>query len=344
MLTYVVRRIALSIPILLIASFAVFVFVHETTDPLAKYSQNKDPNTRTNKAIELGIQSTPCHIIHTKELINGSTNEIKKCTNVPVAKQYTHWLNNFVHGRMGTSFVNGEKVSTEMRLRFKNTLQLIIFGVLISATLAVGVGVYSAVRQYSMLDYAFTGLSFVGLSMPAFWFGLIAIQIFSYEFKVWFHLKGPLFYSIGIHGTGGVTDYLRHLALPVATLTVQIIASWSRYQRSSMLDVMSADYIRTARAKGLPRWKVIGKHGLRNALIPLVTVMAVDVGALFGGLIITEKIFSWPGMGAMFVDALEAGDTNVLLPWLMVAASFIILFNLLADVLYGTLDPRVRLA
>lgn len=346
MLTYVVRRIALSIPVLLIASIAVFVFVHETTDPLARFSQLRDPNTRTAQALRLGIQQQPCHTIHLNVAINGSTTDIKKCSNTPVFTQYSHWLNGFVHGRMGTSFVNGQSVSGEIRDRFKNTLQLIFFGVLISAILAIGIGVYSAVRQYSLLDYTFTGLSFVGLSMPAFWFGLISIQIFSFQFKQWFHLKGPLFYSIGIHsGAGaGTTDYFRHLALPVLTLTVQIIASWSRYQRSSMLDVMSADYIRTAKAKGLPRWKVIGKHALRNALIPLVTVMAVDIGALFGGLIITEKIFAWPGMGALFVDALENGDTNVLLPWLMVAASFIILFNLLADVLYGTLDPRVRLA
>src|SRR5206468_7944328 len=135
--------------------------------------------------------------------------------------------------------------------------------------------------------------------------------------------------------------YLRSLALPVLTLTVQIIASWSRYQRSTMLDVMSSDYIRTARAKGLPQRRVIFKHGLRNALIPLVTVMAVDIGALFGGLIITEQIFSIPGMGKLFVDALTNGDTNVLLAWMMTTAVFIILFNLLADVLYGVLDPRV---
>jgi peptide/nickel transport system permease protein len=150
-----------------------------------------------------------------------------------------------------------------------------------------------------------------------------------------------------VHGGGlfaGPFDYARHLALPVLTLTVQIIAEWSRYQRSSMLDVMSSDYIRTAKAKGLSRRKVIFKHGLRNALVPLVTVMAVDIGLLFGGLIVTEQIFSIPGMGKLFVDALTNGDTNVLLPWLMVTAVFVILFNLFADVLYGALDPRIRLA
>ena len=131
--------------------------------------------------------------------------------------------------------------------------------------------------------------------------------------------------------------------LPVLTLTVQIIAEWSRFQRASMLDVMSADYIRTARAKGVPRRKVVVKHALRNALIPLVTVMALDIGALFGGLIITEKIFSIPGMGRLFIDALPAGDAPVLVAWTIVTAIFVVLFNLLADVLYGVLDPRIRL-
>ena len=347
MLTYVVRRALYSIPVLLVASLAVFLFVHATSDPLAKFTQLRDPNTRTNEALRLGIQEKPCHLLHLDQPISGTgITDIKVCKQTPVLKQYTHWLGKFVRFDMGTSFVNGRRVAPLLRERLWNTIQLIFWGVLISATIAIGMGVYSAVRQYSVLDYTFTGLSFVGLSMPPFWFGLIAIQIFSFQLKEWFHLKNPLFFSIGIHSYAGagMGDYFRHLALPVLTLTVQIIAAWSRYERSSMLDVMSADYIRTARAKGLPRWKVVGKHALRNALIPLATVMAVDIGALFGGLVVTEFIFSWPGMGRLFIDSLENGDTNVLLPWLMVAASFIIVFNLLADVLYGTLDPRVRLS
>jgi peptide/nickel transport system permease protein len=183
--------------------------------------------------------------------------------------------------------------------------------------------------------------------MPPFWFGLVAIHFFTVTVSDWFNTNTPVLYSIGLHSnsSGGFdVDYMRHLALPVLTLIVQIVAQWSRYQRSSMLDVLSSDYIRTARAKGLSQRKVIFKHALRNALIPLVTVMAIDIGALFGGLVVTEQIFSIPGMGKLFIDALTNGDTNVLLPWLMVTAMFIILFNLLADVLYGVLDPRIRLA
>lgn len=342
MLTYVVRRILYSIPVVLIASALVFVFVRETTDPLARLSQVRDQNSKVELGLRIGLYKHPCHPL--------GPNHVLKCKKTTIAEQYGVWLKDFVHGRLGHSNVSGRAVSADLRTAFGKTMQLIVWGVLLSAIVAVAIGVYSAVRQYSALDYTFTGLSFVGLSMPPFWFGLIAIQLFAYSIPKWLpHSLGgghPVFCTIGLHGGcgSGFADYLRHLALPVATLTVQIIAEWSRYQRSSMLDVMSSDYIRTARAKGLPRRKVVFKHGLRNALIPLVTVMAIDIGALFGGLIITEQIFSVPGMGKLFVDALQNGDTNVLLAWMMVTAVFIIAFNLLADVLYGVLDPRVRLA
>jgi peptide/nickel transport system permease protein len=161
------------------------------------------------------------------------------------------------------------------------------------------------------------------------------------------HLSEPIFYSVGLHSTGQSgfnLDYVRHLVLPIATLTVQIIASWSRYQRASMLDVMHADYIRTARAKGLPRRKVIFRHAFRNALIPLVTVVALDVAFLFGGLIITEQIFAISGMGRLFLDAIQVGDAPVVLGWFLVIAVAVIVANLVADILYGVLDPRIRVS
>jgi peptide/nickel transport system permease protein len=337
MLTFVVRRLLYSIPVLFIASILVFVFVHETTDPLARFSQLRDKSAATREGLRIGLYKQPCHEV--------GPDKVLVCTKANLPEQYGHWLNTFVHGDLGESIITGRPVKDDLKDAFGNTLQLISVGVFLSAIIAVSIGVYSAIRQYSALDYTFTGLSFVGLSMPPFWFGLVAIQFFAYTIPQWLGLDEPVFCSIGYHGGcgTGTFDYLRHLALPVMTLTVQIIAEWSRYQRSSMLDVMSSDYIRTARAKGVPRRKVIVKHGLRNALIPLVTVMAVDIGALFGGLLITEQIFSIPGMGRLFVGALETGDTNVLLPWMIVTAVFIIVFNLLADVLYGVLDPRIRL-
>jgi peptide/nickel transport system permease protein len=346
MLTFVVRRIAYSIPVLLIASLLVFVFVHQTSDPLARYRQSKDLTLVAREGLKQGLLEQPCKMFKAGE----PPVDAETCKKAPVLKQYWYWLSHFVQGKMGQSFISNHAVSKDLKDALGNTFQLIIWGVLFSAVLAVLIGVYSAIKQYSIPDYIFTGLSFVGLSMPPFWFGLIAIDLFSFQLKKHLGTSTPPLYSIGLHanhGPGvvaGAFDYGRHLALPVLTLTVQIIAEWSRYQRSSMLDVMSADYIRTARAKGLPRSKVIFKHALRNALIPLVTVMAIDIGALFGGLLVTEQIFSIHGMGLLFINALENGDTQILLPWLMLTAVFIVAFNLLADVMYGVLDPRIRLS
>jgi peptide/nickel transport system permease protein len=230
-------------------------------------------------------------------------------------------------------------VSTTIKRAMGNTLQLILIGAAVSCVLALAIGIYSATRQYSVLDYVFTGMSYVGVAMPPFWFGLIAIQFFA--------VQNNWLLSLGLHSgdsTAFDLDYLKHLPLPIATLCVQIVASWSRYERASMLDALNADYVRTARAKGVPKRKVVMKHALRNALIPFVTVVALDFGALFGGLIITEQIFSIGGMGRVFFTAIQQGDAYVLEAWMLVAAVTIIFFNLVADLLYGVLDPRIRLS
>ncbi len=321
MLTYVLRRVLLAIPVLIVASLLVFSIVRATTDPTARLAQVRDPNVVQRETKRLGLDK-------------------------PLPAQYLTWASGFVRGDWGDSFVSRRSVSTEIRSRLWNTMQLILWGIVFSALVAIAVGVYSASRQYSALDYSFTSLSFMGLAMPPFFFALLAIDVLVFRPRGWFHLDQPLLYSVGIRSSsgGGFSDYVRHLVLPVLTLSVQLVASWSRYQRSSMLDVMSADYIRTARAKGVSRGRVLIKHGLRNALIPLTTVMAIDIGLLFGGLIVTESIFGWPGMGQLFVNSLLQGDTNILLPWLMVTAGFVLMFNLFADLLYGVLDPRIRLS
>lgn len=322
MFLYILRRVLISIPVVLVASFLLFVFVRATFDPTARLRQARDQTVLERERQRLGLDD-------------------------PVVVQYGNWLQDFATGNWGESARTREPV-TEMTTRaLWATLQLIFWGILVSAVVAVSIGVYSSIRQYSVPDYALTGLSYVAISMPPFWFGLIAINFFVFVLPNWIGMDSPPLYFVGLHSvgqTGFNLDYLRHLVLPVMTLTVQIIGSWSRYQRAAMLDVMSADYIRTARAKGVPQRSVIFKHGVRNALIPLVTVMAIDIGLLFGGLIITETIFSIPGMGRMFFEALQVGDVNVLEAWMIVVAIFIVLFNLLADVLYGLLDPRIRLS
>jgi peptide/nickel transport system permease protein len=323
LLSYVTRRVLYAIPVVLVASFLLFWFVRATFDPCERLR-----TSREGAAVVAECRA-----------------EFRLDDPVPV--QFGHWLSKAVSGDLGQSERTSESVSAMLSRSMGYTLQLIGWGVLVSAVLAVGLGVYSAVKQYSVGDYTFTALSFLGLAMPPFWFGLLAIQWLAVAPKQWFGLEEPIFYFVGLHSgdqTGIDLDYLRHLVLPVMTLTVQIIAEWSRFQRASMLDVLGADYVRTARAKGVPRRKVVYHHALRNALIPLVTVMALDIGALFGGLIITEQIFAIPGMGRLFIDALNNGDAPVLVAWTLVTAVFVVLFNLLADVLYGVLDPRIRLS
>jgi peptide/nickel transport system permease protein len=322
-LAYIARRILFSVPVLVIASFVVFWGVRSTYDPTDKYRQSKDAaRLIAEKRKELGLDRN-------------------------IVSQWWSWFSKFVRGDWGVSSATDEKVSKMTSRAFGFTIQLIIWGVLISLVIAIAVGVYSAVKQYSFGDYFFTGLSYLGVALPPFWFALMANQYFSFWPKDHFGWSKPLVFFVGLHSTGksGINlDYFQHLALPVLTLTVQIVAVWSRFQRASMLDTLSADYIRTARAKGLDRRKVIFKHALRNALIPLVSQSAVDAGALFGGLVITESIYSIPGMGRLFINALQTGDVNVILAWMMVGAIFVILFNLFADLVYGLLDPRIRVA
>src|SRR5262245_9657546 len=322
MFIYVLRRALYSIPVLLIASFLVFCMVSATFDPTAKLAQTREAATqRAAMREQLGLDR-------------------------PLLTQYGSWVVNAAHGDFGISYRTRSDVVDEVRPAFWNTFQLIIWGIVISTVVALSVGVYSAVRQYSLGDYVLTGLAFIGIAMPPFWFGLIACD-FAAKAADWFNDGKPILYGLGLHSSGrsGINmEYALHLVLPVATLTIQIIASWSRYERASMLEVLSSDYIRTARAKGVGRRSVIFKHGLRNALIPFVTVMALDVGALFGGLVVTETIFSIPGMGRLFVQALVAGDAPIVLAWLLIAAVFVILFNLLADLAYSALDPRIRLS
>lgn len=314
MLTYSLRRVLYSVPVLLIASFLLFVFVRTTFDPTARLAASRDPQVRIREQQRLGLDD-------------------------PIVTQYGRWLGGAVKGDLGQSEISREDVSKKVGRAMGNTLQLIVIGGTVSCAIALAIGVFSAVKQYSLPDYLFTGLSYVGVAMPPFWFGLIAIQFFA--------VRNHWLLSLGLH-TGDSTaydlDYLKHLPLPIATLCVQIIASWSRYERASMLDALNADYVRTARAKGLPARTVVLKHALRNALIPFVTVVALDFGALFGGLIITEQIFSIGGMGRLFFSAIQQGDAYVLEAWMLIAAVMIIGFNLVADLLYGILDPRIRLS
>lgn len=323
MLQYVLRRLLFSIPILIIASVFVFAAARASTSPLAALRSN--PRISQQDIIEykrtLGLDR-------------------------PAHTQYLTWLGNFVQGKWGKSLVSQRPVFPDIREGLANTAVLAIIATTLSLAIGVGIGVYSAVRQYSAFDYVSTGGAFVGLSIPVFWFALIVQIVFGLYLTDWLNLSEPIFYTAGMSRPGSFgfdpIDRLRHLFLPVLVLSVQIVAVYSRYMRASMLDILQSDYLRTARAKGLPERRVLVRHAMRNALIPLTTVLAIDLGALAGGLIVTESIFEWPGMGRLFIDAMGRGDYAVILPWIMVVVTFVIVANLLADVVYTILDPRIR--
>jgi peptide/nickel transport system permease protein len=225
--------------------------------------------------------------------------------------------------------------------RFPNTLQLFSISLLVALVLAIFLGVISAVRQNSALDYTVTTLSYFGLAMPAFLLGLFLQDIFSVQLH-WLPVSGTTTLGLTFDPFNAFLDHLLHLILPVTALSVLFIAGWSRYMRSSMIDTTKQDYMRTARAKGVSPASSILRHALRNAVIPLITVVAIDFGAVAGGATITEGIFAWPGMGSLFLDSLQSRDFPVLLAILMLSGFFVVLFNLIADVLYGVMDPRIR--
>ncbi|HEX8100194.1 MAG TPA: ABC transporter permease, partial [Actinomycetota bacterium] len=263
-------------------------------------------------------------------------------------QQYIGWFTHFIRFDWGKSLLTNQSVSKDIRQALWNSLVLGSFATVISLAIGVGIGIYSALKQYSLFDHISTGAAFFGLSLPNFWFGLMLQIFFGIYLVKWFHLREPIFYITGMFspGTTGfhLVDRLRHLFLPSLVLAVQIVAVYSRYMRASMLEVLQADYMRTARAKGLLERTVIFRHAVRNALIPVTTQFALDVGAIAGGLIITEQVFQWPGMGKFFIDAFSNGDYPQVLPWVMITVTSVIIFNLIADIAYAFLDPRIRYA
>ena len=323
MIAYVVRRLLVSIPLLFVLSVVSFVATRAVSSPEAGIRSNPrvSPEDIQRYREQLGLDD-------------------------PASTQYLRWLGNFVRGDLGTSLVSNRDVWPQLATALWNTAVLGVTALAFSFAIGVGIGVISAVRRNSTFDYATTGAAFFGLSMPNFWFAIMLQLLFGVYLVDWLGLDGPVLYTAGTRSPGTVgfdlLDRARHLVLPALVLAVQLIAVYSRYMRASLLEVLGADYVRTARAKGASERRVVGRHAMRNAMIPVTTQLAGDTGALFGGLVITETVFQWPGMGPLFLDAMQSGDYQVILPWLMVTAFAVVFFNLLADLAYGVLDPRIR--
>jgi peptide/nickel transport system permease protein len=262
----------------------------------------------------------------------------------PLIIQYGFWLKDAVFNQFGNTALGDKPIWPDLSRSIGNTLQLVLISQVIALILAVVLGVFSAKKQYSFFDYTTTTISFFGFSVPIFWFALILQALAT---ALFLSTGFRFVYTFGISSfdpANPLLDRIQHMILPIVTLSYVSIATFSRFQRASMLEVLHSDYIRTARSKGLKERKVIFSHGLRNALIPVVTVAALNFGAVLGGAVITETIFAWPGMGKFFVDALNRGEVYTLMAWMMVTAVAIIFFNLVADIVYGWLDPRIRLS
>jgi peptide/nickel transport system permease protein len=256
----------------------------------------------------------------------------------PLYIQYFKWLWALVRGDWGISLGRGRPVIDIIAARLPNTLQLMAVSFVLSVVLAIPIGILSATKRYSIFDYSASTLSFFGVSMPVFWFGLILIIIFAVKLRI---LPSAGMISVGADSTD-LIDRLRHLVLPSLVLSLGGIAGWSRYMRSSMLEVVRQDFIRTARAKGLAERVVIYKHALKNAMIPVITVMALEIPGFFTGAVITETIFAWPGMGRLYYDSVMSRDYTVLMAILTVGAALVVVFNLIADIAYGFFDPRIK--
>jgi peptide/nickel transport system permease protein len=252
-------------------------------------------------------------------------------------------LRGALRGDFGKSLVRrGEEALDVILERVPNTLILMIPSEIIVILLSLVIGIYSALRQYSKIDHTITALSFVGYSMPIFFIALVSMYLFAVKFKQW---GLPYLPTVGMFDpkVGKTTSQvLLHMVLPLFSMTVITIAGYSRYVRSQMLEVISQDYIRTARAKGLHERSVVFLHALKNASLPLVTIVGLDIPMLLGGAVVTERIFSWPGMGRLFLDHVDGADASVVMGILMLISVVVILSQLLTDIVYAWLDPRIR--
>jgi peptide/nickel transport system permease protein len=323
---YVVRRLVYGLITVLALSIIVFWLLQNTGgDPLDRLKSN--PRIRADEVARIaefyGLDQ-------------------------PMWRQYLTWLANFVQFDWGVSFQGTQEVQSLVFSRLGGTLRLMITALMLAVLVGIPLGVYQALKQYSFFDQAGTTFSFVTFSTPIFVLGMMLQIIFALYLEKWTGLK--LFYTSGMNSSSyndfsimaRLGDTLQHLVLPAISIALISIAGYSRYQRASMLEVMHSDYLRTARAKGLSRRTVIAKHALRNALIPIVTLVSLDVATIIGGAVITETIFGWPGIGRLYIQAIGVNDWPIVMAVVMAIAILVVVMNLLADLTYGWLDPRVR--
>ncbi|MDX2005160.1 MAG: ABC transporter permease [Meiothermus sp.] len=316
MTTYALQRLLIAIPTLLVVTVLVFTMLQFTPgDPLDAYlppDQIVSEAQRERLRQDLGLDQPP-------------------------VVQYFFWLGRALQGNLGLRAKNYEPVNQAIGNRVGPTLLLMAAGMGLGISLGIGLGILAAVRQYSITDSALTVLAFLGISTPAFIAGLLGLYFFSLKLG-WFPSGG----FENPSATNPFLDRLHHLVLPAVVLSLFYIAVIMRYTRAAMLEAISQDYVRTARSKGLEERVVINKHTLRNALLPVVTIIGANLANLLGGAIFIESIYSWPGMGSLYLDAVESRDYPLIMGLTLILASAVLIANLLTDMLYAVIDPRIR--
>ena len=323
MLRFTIRRLAWAVPTLLLVTFLVYVALRLGTDPLQSYLRT---NPRASK-----------EKIEQYKSVNGlSSNYVLG---------YFNWLKNFVTFNWPRSIKGSREVWPELKDAMANTIRLGTFATVVGVSIGLFVGMFAALKPGSRRDVAVNTGAFLGVSIPPYITAVLFQLVFAVYWSRWF--GKTLFPTSGVYPPGhtgfNLVLMLKHMALPMMVVAIQVIATYSRYMRSSLLDVMNSDFMRTARSKGISERQVLLKHGVRNALIPVVTIAALDIGSIIGGLIISENIFAYPGMGLYFLDSFTNGDFPLLMPWMVLVVASTLMFNLIADVSYAFLDPRIRL-
>lgn len=323
MVRFVSRRLLWAVPTLLLVTFLVYIALRLGTNPVESY---KRINPRASRA----------KIQQYKDLNGLSDNYVLG---------YLNWLKNFVTFDWPRSIKGSREVFPALKDALANTVRLGAFSTILGITIGLGFGVLAALKPGGRRDIAVNTGAFVGISIPPYISAVLLQLLFAVYWGRWF--GSSLLPTSGVYppGQSGFDLFLmlKHMMLPAIVVAIQIIATYSRYMRSSLLDVLNSDYMRTARSKGISERRVLLRHGVRNALIPVVTIAALDVGGIIGGLIITENIFDYPGMGRYFLRAFDQGDFPLLMPWMVFVVASVLIFNLIADVSYAFLDPRIRL-
>ncbi len=319
---YVVRRVVASIPVVFGVTLITFALLHATSGAFVP-------------GLELNPNLRPEDIIRIRNNLG---------LNDPLPVQYWHWISGLLHGDFGRSLVDGSSVLSHIGDRLPNTIELTVTAILLGILISIPLGVVGALRRGSVIDNFFTFLSVAGVSIPSFWLALLLILLFSVSFHAWGLPWLPSGGAESAFGGGDPIDRITHLILPASCLAFVYIAIWSRFTRSSMLEVLSQDYVRTARAKGMSERRVTYLHALRNSLVPLVTLIGLELPGLVSGGAIIEIVFSWPGVGRLALERALQYDYTMVLGLTTFVALLVVVGNLLADVFYALLDPRIRYA